>query len=171
MFHVAFSSEQVNCLPDGLVEGCRYSTRIYMAAVKCFDLLPVAGIVAGKIFAIHGGLSPRMDSIQVRTAKLISLRHQITQHTYPTRSCIGGDCLIGTTAPEYICFLLFCVILQLYEIYLLRVVVNKYFCYRKSHYGQPLSHLVWCVKHRCPCPAGHSEYTTSCEVATRHASH
>lgn len=52
-----------------------------MSALKCFDLLPVAGIIAGKIFAVHGGLSPHMDSLEVCCVNVLlhlnpSLRYQ-----------------------------------------------------------------------------------------------
>lgn len=37
--------------------------------MKCFDLLPVAGVIGGKVFAVHGGISPHMDSLHVRVIR------------------------------------------------------------------------------------------------------
>lgn len=50
----------------GFLTECRtrYSTRIYTAAVAVFNVLPVAAIVGGSIFAVHGGITPRLNSLE-----------------------------------------------------------------------------------------------------------
>lgn len=79
---------------------CRYSARIYFAAVKCFDLLPAAGIVAEKIFAVHGGLSPHMDSLQVRRCYLL---HQIALQKRAWITTLLVAVLRKSASPKWCC--------------------------------------------------------------------
>merc|ERR1719150_3283428 len=48
----------------GFYDECkrRYSPRLWKRFTDCFNCLPVAAIVADKIFAMHGGLSPELKS-------------------------------------------------------------------------------------------------------------
>jgi len=48
----------------GFYDECkrRYSPRLWKRFTDCFNCLPVAGIVADKIFCMHGGLSPELKS-------------------------------------------------------------------------------------------------------------
>ncbi|EKM53143.1 uncharacterized protein PHACADRAFT_210849, partial [Phanerochaete carnosa HHB-10118-sp] len=41
----------------------KYSERIYEACVRSFDALPLAALIDGKFFAVHGGISPHLDKI------------------------------------------------------------------------------------------------------------
>lgn len=44
----------------GFYEECksRYSIRIWKAFINCFNCMPVAALIEGKILCMHGGLSP-----------------------------------------------------------------------------------------------------------------
>ena len=42
----------------------RYSTRIYTASISVFNVLPVAAIIGGDVFAVHGGITPRLDALE-----------------------------------------------------------------------------------------------------------
>lgn len=48
----------------GFYDECkrRYSPRLWKRFTDCFNCLPVAAIVADKIFCMHGGLSPELKS-------------------------------------------------------------------------------------------------------------
>ncbi|KAJ6238062.1 serine/threonine-protein phosphatase pp1 isozyme 2 [Anaeramoeba flamelloides] len=42
----------------------RYSPLVYKAFSDCFNVLPLAAIIDDRIFCVHGGLSPELDSIE-----------------------------------------------------------------------------------------------------------
>ncbi|PON88601.1 Serine/threonine protein phosphatase [Trema orientale] len=53
----------------GFYDECkrRFSVRLWKMYTDCFNCLPVAAIVDDKIFCMHGGLSPELDSLdQIR---------------------------------------------------------------------------------------------------------
>jgi serine/threonine-protein phosphatase 2B catalytic subunit len=41
----------------------KYSDVVYEAALESFNALPLAAVVDGTLFCVHGGLSPHMDTI------------------------------------------------------------------------------------------------------------
>lgn len=41
----------------------KYSDAVYEAALESFNALPLAAVVDGTLFCVHGGLSPQMDTI------------------------------------------------------------------------------------------------------------
>ncbi|ORX54997.1 serine/threonine-protein phosphatase PP-Z [Hesseltinella vesiculosa] len=49
----------------GFYDECkrRSSVKVWKAFVDVFNTMPIAGLVAGKIFCVHGGLSPSMHSL------------------------------------------------------------------------------------------------------------
>lgn len=49
----------------GFLTECRtrYSTRIYAASLAVFNVLPVAAVIGGAVFAVHGGITPRLGSL------------------------------------------------------------------------------------------------------------
>ena len=53
----------------------RYSESLYNAFIKAFSFLPIAAIVNRSTFCIHGGLSPRLESI-------VSLSKEIKRPIY-----------------------------------------------------------------------------------------
>ncbi|KAJ7189658.1 Metallo-dependent phosphatase-like protein [Mycena pura] len=53
----------------GFYDECkrRYNIKIWKAFIDCFNCLPIAAIIDDKIFAMHGGLSPDLQSMdQIR---------------------------------------------------------------------------------------------------------
>ncbi|KAH8358145.1 hypothetical protein KR084_005523 [Drosophila pseudotakahashii] len=49
----------------GFFDECkrRYSVKLWRSFVDCYDCMPVAAIVADRIFCVHGGLSPDLNSL------------------------------------------------------------------------------------------------------------
>jgi diadenosine tetraphosphatase ApaH/serine/threonine PP2A family protein phosphatase len=49
----------------GFYDECkrRLSPKMWRSFVDVFNTLPIAGLVAGKIFCVHGGLSPSLHSM------------------------------------------------------------------------------------------------------------
>jgi serine/threonine-protein phosphatase PP1 catalytic subunit len=50
----------------GFYDECKRRTniKVWKTFVDVFNTLPIAALVAGKIFCVHGGLSPSMNSMQ-----------------------------------------------------------------------------------------------------------
>jgi serine/threonine-protein phosphatase 2B catalytic subunit len=42
----------------------KYDEDVYNACIESFECLPLAGLVNGKYFCLHGGLSPKMPSVE-----------------------------------------------------------------------------------------------------------
>ena len=42
----------------------KYSENVYEACIRSFCALPIAGLVDGKFFCVHGGLSPQLMSLR-----------------------------------------------------------------------------------------------------------
>ena len=48
----------------------RYNIKLWKMFTDCFNCLPVAALIDGKIFTMHGGLSPDLQSMeQIRRMK------------------------------------------------------------------------------------------------------
>ncbi|XP_016996724.2 serine/threonine-protein phosphatase alpha-2 isoform [Drosophila takahashii] len=49
----------------GFFDECkrRYSVKLWRSFVDCYDCMPVAAIVADRIFCVHGGLSPDLNNL------------------------------------------------------------------------------------------------------------
>ncbi|KAJ8880866.1 hypothetical protein PR048_017338 [Dryococelus australis] len=49
----------------GFYDECksRYSVQVWRAFTECFNCMPVAALVANKIFCCHGGISPELHSL------------------------------------------------------------------------------------------------------------
>lgn len=49
----------------GFYDECkrRYSIKLWRNIIKVFNVLPFAAIVSGRIFCVHGGLSPELDTM------------------------------------------------------------------------------------------------------------
>jgi serine/threonine-protein phosphatase PP1 catalytic subunit len=53
----------------GFYDECkqRFNAKLWKHFVKCFNTLPIAAIISGKIFCVYGGLSPELESLdQIR---------------------------------------------------------------------------------------------------------
>lgn len=42
----------------------RYNIKLWRTFTDCFNCLPVAAIISNKIFAMHGGLSPDLQTME-----------------------------------------------------------------------------------------------------------
>jgi hypothetical protein len=72
----------------------RYNIKIWKTFTDCFNCLPVAAIIDEKIFCMHGGLSPDLNSME-----------QIRRIMRPTDVPDTGDVTAVTTmrlAAEYV---------------------------------------------------------------------
>ena len=49
----------------GFYEECkwRFSIKLWKEFIECFNFLPVTALVEDKIFCMHGGLSPELNSM------------------------------------------------------------------------------------------------------------
>jgi diadenosine tetraphosphatase ApaH/serine/threonine PP2A family protein phosphatase len=52
----------------------KYSENVYEACIRSFCALPIAGLVDGKFFCVHGGLSPQL--MHLRDLDNVSFRFQ-----------------------------------------------------------------------------------------------
>jgi diadenosine tetraphosphatase ApaH/serine/threonine PP2A family protein phosphatase len=41
----------------------KYSTTVYNTCIESFAALPVAGLLDGKFFCVHGGISPELNTL------------------------------------------------------------------------------------------------------------
>eukprot|EP00892_Ulva_mutabilis_P011179 jgi/Ulvmu1/8433/UM043_0011.1 len=84
----------------GYLSECRtrYSTRIYSASIAVFNVLPIAAVVGGSVFAVHGGITPRLRSLAdidaiARPAKL--------EADTLLADLIWGDPVVNTDVQDY----------------------------------------------------------------------
>jgi serine/threonine-protein phosphatase PP1 catalytic subunit len=75
----------------GFYEECkrRYNMTIWEIFIDCFNYLPLAAVIDEKIFVVHGGLSPDLNSMeQIRRIKRpTDVRHL---HVCPRLACQVG---------------------------------------------------------------------------------
>jgi serine/threonine-protein phosphatase PP1 catalytic subunit len=66
----------------GFYDECkrRYNIRLWRAFIDCFNCLPLAAIISEKVFAMHGGLSPDLFSMEQirRIMRPIDVSHLYT---------------------------------------------------------------------------------------------
>ncbi|KAI8879566.1 Metallo-dependent phosphatase [Backusella circina FSU 941] len=50
----------------GFYDECkrRLNVKVWKTFINCFNTMPIAAIIANKIFCVHGGLSPQLDSLE-----------------------------------------------------------------------------------------------------------
>lgn len=62
----------------GFFDECkrRYNVKLWKTFTDCFNCMPVAAVVSDRVFAVHGGLSPRLHRLE-----------QINQIQRPTNVC------------------------------------------------------------------------------------
>lgn len=67
----------------GFYDECkrRYNIKLWKTFTDCFNCLPIAAIIDEKIFTMHGGLSPDLNSME-----------QIRRVMRPTDVCISSEC-------------------------------------------------------------------------------
>lgn len=62
---------------------------MWKETVEVFNFLPIAGLIAGKIFSVHGGLSPKIMTIdQIR---ILDRRREIPEHPNPFTDLMWSD--------------------------------------------------------------------------------
>jgi serine/threonine-protein phosphatase PP1 catalytic subunit len=63
--HLLLQSKKGNYTVYGFYDECkrRLSAKMWRTFVDVFNTLPIAALVAGKIFCVHGGLSPSLHSM------------------------------------------------------------------------------------------------------------
>ena len=52
------------CSHDSIPGLHKYSENVYEACIHSFCALPIAGLVDGELFCVHGGLSPQLLSLR-----------------------------------------------------------------------------------------------------------
>lgn len=62
----------------------KYSERVYDACIESFCALPIVGLLDGKFFCVHGGISPELNVIADIDRVRINSTHHIVR---PDSSC------------------------------------------------------------------------------------
>jgi diadenosine tetraphosphatase ApaH/serine/threonine PP2A family protein phosphatase len=52
------------CTYNSILGLHKYSENVYEACIRSFCALPIAGLVDGKFFCVHGGLSPQLMNLR-----------------------------------------------------------------------------------------------------------
>ena len=72
----------------GFYDECkrRYNIKLWKTFTDCFNCLPIAAIIDEKIFTMHGGLSPDLNSMEqirrvMRPTDVSAIRFQHSQHS------------------------------------------------------------------------------------------
>jgi len=78
--------------PSFCVGKRRHNIKLWRTFTQCFNCLPVAAIISKKVFAMHGGLSPDLQSME-----------QIVRMARPTDVPETGTFMTTTRIKPYVC--------------------------------------------------------------------
>src|SRR5712691_10734467 len=79
----------------------RYNIKLWKTFTDCFNCLPIAAIIDEKIFTMHGGLSPDLQSMeQIRRV----MRPTDVPDTGPLAISLYVFCNPATESPEHLSF-------------------------------------------------------------------
>ena len=70
----------------------KYDASLFMMFAQLFEVLPLATVVSGKVFVVHGGLY-RREGVQVQHLRTINRRRQCPTQTDNIEDALLFDCL------------------------------------------------------------------------------
>ena len=70
----------------------KYDANLFMMFAQLFEVLPIATVVSGKVFVVHGGLY-RREGVQVQHLRTINRRRQCPTNTDHIEDALLFDCM------------------------------------------------------------------------------
>jgi hypothetical protein len=98
----------------GFYDECkrRYNIKLWKTFTDCFNCLPIAAIIDEKIFTMHGGLSPDLNSMEqirrvMRPTDVCTALTSLPRHRCAWKSC-SARILTACRFPIAACYAIFC---------------------------------------------------------------
>ena len=83
----------------GFYDECkrRYNIKLWKTFTDCFNCLPIAAIIDEKIFTMHGGLSPDLNSMEQirRVMRPTDVSAPLLPHPHPSWLSVGDSSLLS----------------------------------------------------------------------------